>query len=185
MDSQDRIGDRLDHPELVPEAFKHLIPDDLARVEWILSHEVTGRVLDVGCSGGAIATRIAVKWPSAVVWRVDKAQWDIRQVAPYSDRFDTIFCTEVLEHLFPHESQIALANLWRALIPGGQLIVTVPNRHYFESSITTRLRARWDWPDHKQYFTYPGLLHALHRQFKTVMVEPIVDGIWLGAVCVK
>lgn len=188
IDSTDRIGQRLDHPEQVPAEFQHLIPDDIARVEWILSHEVKGRVLDVGCSDGAISRRIQDTWDvglvgadfnKAVRWA---ACWDIREpfkVPSIAIGFDAVYCTEVLEHLFPHESEIALANLWAVLKPGGQLIITVPNR------AKEGPHARWDWPDHKQYFLWWLLEQLLRRQFRDVQCRPIVDDIWLGAVCIK
>jgi SAM-dependent methyltransferase len=44
---------------------------------------------------------------------------------PLKEKFDIVFCTEVLEHLeFPH---LALAHLVNATLPGGFLILTVPN----------------------------------------------------------
>jgi len=139
-----------------------------------------GRVFDVGCSDGAITRRIAARWPRATVTGLDVTEWDIRQPCTGGPLIDAIFCTEVLEHLFPHESQIALANLWTILKSTGQLIVTVPNREYDD-----RLRARWAWPDHRQYFSYASLNAVLRRQFAAVQLSPIVDGIWLGAVCTK
>lgn len=193
QDYTDQIGLRLDHPEKVPAEFQHLIPDDQARVEWVLSHEVSGRVLDVGCSDGAISRRIASRWGVAVQ-PLDKAQWDIREGWPRIVNselvialasFDAIFCTEVLEHLFPHEGQRALANLWAVLKPGGTLIITVPN--CVPSVLIQPNRHRWAWPDHKRYFTQESLTHLLMDQFGFVgtRVEQIVEGVWLGAVCTK
>jgi 2-polyprenyl-3-methyl-5-hydroxy-6-metoxy-1,4-benzoquinol methylase len=41
------------------------------------------------------------------------------------NRYDVIFCTEVLEHL--EKPHVALANLVAALNPGGILVLTVPD----------------------------------------------------------
>ena len=52
---------------------------------------------------------------------------DIRAL-PYADEcFDGVECYHVLEHLVPHEAQIAVRELWRVLKPGGVLMVAVPN----------------------------------------------------------
>ena len=43
----------------------------------------------------------------------------------FTDRFDVIICTEVLEHL--ESPDIALKHLYEGLSPGGQLLLTVPD----------------------------------------------------------
>lgn len=183
-EAQDHIGDRLDHPERVPEALRHLIPDDQARAKWILSQPVQGHVLDIGCSDHAISRRIQQTW-NVQLLALDIEQWDIR--TPYSwgcDRnpFDTIVCTEVLEHLFPYESVAALAHLWDILKPGGTMILTVPNRAPRGLALN---RQRWAWSDHRQYFTWARFDELLKAQFAYVETRVIVDQIWLGAVCQK
>ncbi len=47
---------------------------------------------------------------------------------PFDDKFDTIFFSEVLEHLLI-SSPVVLARLRRCLKPGGVLICTTPNLH--------------------------------------------------------
>lgn len=148
---KDAIGDRLDHPERVPAEYQHLIPDDKARVEWILSHPLQGHVLEVGCSDGAITRRLEHKWKDADIQGIDVPWHDIRyavSVEPY----DTVFCCEVLEHLTVEDAVLALGNMYALLKPGGQLIITVPNKecadHY-----TAGCRDRWRWPDHRSVWT--------------------------------
>jgi predicted SAM-dependent methyltransferase len=41
--------------------------------------------------------------------------------------FDIVYCSHVLEHMPPHEIEQALREIRRVLVPGGFLIVIVPN----------------------------------------------------------
>lgn len=49
------------------------------------------------------------------------------------EKFDTIICLNVLEHIEDHE--VALANMHRLLIPGGRMILLVPNSPSLFSSL--------------------------------------------------
>jgi len=52
---------------------------------------------------------------------------DIRALPYEAGSFEGVECYHVLEHLVPHEAQIAARELWRVLKPGGVLMVAVPN----------------------------------------------------------
>jgi len=43
------------------------------------------------------------------------------------DSFDAIFSSHNIEHLYPHEVPIALAEFWRVLKPAGYFVVTCPD----------------------------------------------------------
>src|SRR5262245_11065290 len=230
----DRIGDRLDRPENVPPELAHLIPDDIQRVKRILEFPVSGRVLDVGCSDGAITRRIAEMWGVPVVgadvgnaWNepdpfsseseiIDRDErgvftgwmrWDARQ--PYPDAmfnalqppYDLVYACEIFEHLTDADAGKALQNILDVLKPGGDLIVTVPNR-YPHDNYVVQCRDRWRWPDHRQSFTVDKLIEFLRpangsewrlvceqkpQYFGSVEMVPLYDGeryaesIWLIA----
>lgn len=198
MDATDRIGDRLDHPENVPPELAHLIPDDIARVARILAFPVAGRVLDVGCSDGAIAKRIAEQWGVDVLGAdvrivpnpaVPMIQMDITKpvlnMAPHY--FDSIYACEVFEHLTRADANLALHNICELLKPQGSLIVTVPNRTPADV-YEVGCRSRWAWPDHRQGFTLASLIEFLKAggfPIRTMEIVPLYDGeeakdsIWL------
>ena len=197
MDSKhvDTIGLRLDHPELVPLEQQHLIADDLQRVKRILEWPVSGKVLDVGCSDGAVTNRIRHAWPQAEVYgcdiREDAAlQWDVRLPYPYKNIcapppfFDVAYCCEVFEHMSLHEATLALRNICAVLKPGGDLIVTVPNRDCLSLYEETN-RARWRFPDHWSIWDYDSLSdfllpHFDHVEFKSLYDDERDDqSIWL------
>lgn len=97
-------------------------------------------VLDVGCGVGFLLDQILRRFSPASLQGADFSEeamkasrqrfpsmrffrHDINE--PIPEKFDVVFCTEVLEHLErPH---IALANLVGALRPAGVLVLTVPD----------------------------------------------------------
>lgn len=189
---KDAIGDRLDHPENVPAELAHLIPDDMQRVKRILEFPVSGRVLDVGCSDGAITRRIAEKW-GVVAWAADiraadcdcGLTWDVREPWPHitTKLFDAVYACEVFEHLTDADADKALQNILAVLKPVGDLIVTVPNRHP-DDIYEVGCRSRWAWPDHRSSYTLEKLgdwlaPHFAVLDFVPLYNERIADSIWL------
>jgi SAM-dependent methyltransferase len=125
----------------------------------------SGEVLEVGC-GDASFTKCLVKFVPKVTAidisheQVEKnartfpeitfLQHDVAQRLPFRDhRFDVIWCSEVLEHLF--DPGFALQEMHRVLAPGGLLLVTVPYHGLFKNVMIALFR--WD-----EHFT-PGNPH--------------------------
>ena len=55
---------------------------------------------------------------------------------PFKDNsFDTIFNSEMIEHLYPQDSKKMLDEFFRVLKPGGKLIITTPNRSEYRRLI--------------------------------------------------
>lgn len=48
---------------------------------------------------------------------------DMGQIGP----FDALYTSHALEHLYPHEVGVALAEFLRVLAPGGKAVIVVPN----------------------------------------------------------
>ena len=104
------------------------------------------RVLDAGCGEGVLveeyASRLAIEgidenYSSA---RVRSASI---LALPYGDAsFDRVMCLDVLEHLTFAEQPRALAELFRVLKPGGELLVSVPNLAHLQSRIHFLLTGR-------------------------------------------
>ena len=62
---------------------------------------------------------------------------------PFPDAsFDRALCLDVLEHLAFEDQPRALAELFRVLRPGGELLVSVPNLAHLQSRIQFLLRGR-------------------------------------------
>jgi SAM-dependent methyltransferase len=101
------------------------------------------RVADIGCGTGELLRELAAMWPASDLVGVDFAASRLRTAAataprvtlvdadlgaplPFGDgAFDTLFCTEVLEHL--KDPVGALREMRRVLTSGGRLTLSVPN----------------------------------------------------------
>jgi ubiquinone/menaquinone biosynthesis C-methylase UbiE len=176
---------------------KHLISDDHQRVNRVLSLPFGRRVLDVGCSDGTVSFEIARRYGSEVVG-VDIATSAIAEAMKKLDQppslqsvvhfavgfaeeldftdesFDTVSACEVLEHIGASQLALALKNLVRMLKPGGNMIVTVPNR-YPASRYIRGGRDRWRWPAHHQFFSRVSLARLLGEYFHQVTFYPLYD----------
>jgi len=100
------------------------------------------RVLDIGCGTGQLTARLARHWPDAAVVGCDFSGGMLARAAarspelswvradagclPFQDRsFDVITSTEAF-HWFP-DQDAALAEFFRVLAPGGQLLLALVN----------------------------------------------------------
>lgn len=107
----------------------------------------TDEILEVGCGDASFTKRLAQfsKHVSAVdvspkqiainLEKYPEIQFvahDLAEPLPFGDnRFQAIWCSEVLEHLF--DPAFALHEMYRVLKPGGFIMVTVPYHGLFKN----------------------------------------------------
>lgn len=159
------------------------------RINWIVTHVLGSKVLDIGCSQGINAillgregkkvdgidishesveyakTELGKEHPSvqaSVSFKVSNFMTD----QDIDTNYDTILLTEVLEHISDPDS--FLKKTVSHLKPGGRLIVTVP----FGIN---------DFIDHKRTYYYSLLAEQLGAQFKIESFEYL--GRWTGVIC--
>lgn len=104
------------------------------------------RVLDAGCGEGVIveeyAERLAITGVDANYASARVRHGSVTAL-PFEDgSFDRALCLDVLEHLQYEEQPRALAELFRVLRPGGELLVSVPNLAHLQSRVQFLLRGR-------------------------------------------
>jgi len=135
-------------------------------------------ILDVGCGSGTIVKRLLKREKKAIGIDIGKKFVDFcqskyksaifceadAQFLPFSSEcFDTIVCSEVMEHLENPEK--ALKEFNRVLRPRGKLILTTPNISFlwaFVEAIWTRIRKKMLETRHKS-FTRRRLRFLLDR----------------------
>ena len=106
----------------------------------------TTRVLDAGCGEGVLVDEYADRLDIIGLdanYASDRVTHGSLTALPFPDAaFDRALCLDVLEHLAYEEQPRALAEIFRVLRPGGELLVSVPNLAHLQSRIQFLLRGR-------------------------------------------
>ena len=123
-------------------------PTYLAKLEQVRAYLTAlapgTRVLDAGCGEGVLVDefhgRLAIEGldPNYSSAHVTRGSLTALPYAPAT--FDRALCLDVLEHLSFDDQPRALAELFRVLTPGGELLVTVPNLAHLQSRVHFLLR---------------------------------------------
>ena len=103
-------------------------------------------MLDAGCGEGVLVDefhgRLAIEGVDPH-YGSDLVRRGSLLSLPYADAsFDRALCLDVLEHLSFADQPRALAELFRVVKPGGELLVTVPNLAHLQSRLHFLLRGR-------------------------------------------
>jgi SAM-dependent methyltransferase len=139
---------------------------------FIAAHGTDLRTLDIGAQNGPYAThfprRIALDITRGVGVRIIG---DAQALGIGDATFEVVLCTEVLEHL--PEPQRAIDEIFRVLVPGGQLLLT-----------TRFLFPIHDAPHDYFRFTKYGLRHLL-RRFEILELQEETDAVGTLAVLLQ
>jgi SAM-dependent methyltransferase len=104
------------------------------------------RVLDAGCGEGVLvdeyADRLAISGVDANYASSRVVTASLTALPCATESFDRALCLDVLEHLQYEDQPRALAELYRVLRPGGELLVSVPNLAHLQSRVQFLLRGR-------------------------------------------
>ena len=139
---------------------------------FIERHASNRLTLDIGAQNGPYASlfprRVALDVQRGIGVQVigDAQALGVRDAS-----FDVVLCTEVLEHL--PEPQRAIDEMFRVLVPGGELVLT-----------TRFLFPIHDAPHDYFRFTKYGLRHLL-RRFEIVELEEETDAVGTLAVLLQ
>lgn len=179
--------------------------DDTTRLETTLSLPFGKKVLEAGCSSGTVSIEIAKLPQVEEVVGVDIRQDAIaiaeellKKLVPRREisssevskihfkvsaiedldypagYFDSVCAFEILEHLVINDFHQAMKNMLHLLHPTGTFFISVPNRYPDQFYITAN-RARWNAPDHKNYFSRESLTYLLRGYFKEIVFHTIDD----------
>jgi 2-polyprenyl-3-methyl-5-hydroxy-6-metoxy-1,4-benzoquinol methylase len=155
-------------------------------------------LLDAGCGEGETLERLreflprdvhgfdnnpaCVKFAAARLPAYEFSKGDVCRVDYQDNRFHTVLCLEVLEHLA--EPSRALRELMR--VSRGHIIISVPNEPFFRLTNLARGKyvRRWgDHPEHCQHWNRASLAALLDTSADVVQVLSSYP--WLVAHCRK
>ncbi len=110
-----------------------------------LTREFIGKkVLDAGAGEGSLVRAVRSSVPGVECIGVDIApksedvlQGDLTNIAYDDGNFDTVFCSEVIEHCTREDTTKIVSEIARVLSPGGHLILTTPFDEKLEESVVT------------------------------------------------
>jgi len=139
---------------------------------FIAAHASERRTLDIGAQNGPYAAH----FPRRIALDITRGNGvqvlgDAQALGIREASFDVVLCTEVLEHL--PEPQRAIDEMFRVLVPGGQLLLT-----------TRFLFPIHDEPHDYFRFTKYGLRHLL-RRFEIIELQEETDAVGTLAVLLQ
>ncbi|HCE68583.1 MAG TPA: hypothetical protein DER40_14055 [Geobacter sp.] len=145
----------------------------------------SGRMLDVGCGSGFLASLFAgAGWDVTGVERDDDTAIHAREtyrIAVVTDidhargPFDLIMVNHVLEHL---DDPLRMLEKCRELLaPGGRLIIAVPNFSSLQAKVGGAGWFHLDMPFHLYHFSEQGLVGLLHKAGFSVVESSHADWI--------
>lgn len=113
---------------------------------WLDGSRAGARVLDAGCGEGVLvdeyADRLAIEGIDPN-YGSERVRTGSLTALPFAEgSFDRALCLDVLEHLTFEEQPRALAELFRVLKSGGELLVSVPNLAHLQSRVHFLLLGR-------------------------------------------
>ncbi len=118
---------------------RHISPASSLSTRWLLRTLVrarafaSGRLLDVGCSSKpyeevfTAETYFGIDWPGSQHKLSIDAIADAHHLPFKAASFNTVLCTEVIEHL--RDPSRSIQEMARLLVPGGYLILSAPFTH--------------------------------------------------------
>ena len=140
-------------------------------IEWGLSKYFpsASRLLEIGCGTGFVLAEIRKRFPGLEAVATDSLLESLRHAAarlgpevpllqvdardiPYVEDFDVLGAFDVVEHI--DEDEAVLRAMFRALRPGGGLLLTVPQHPFLWSAVD-------DWSRHRRRYTRAELLGKL------------------------
>jgi len=182
--------------------------DDVVRLETTRKLPFGKRVLETGCSSGTVTIEIAkldgveevigvdlrddaIEIANDLVKKLmkkkelsqeaaDKASFIVSAMEDleYPDEsFDSVCAFEVLEHLTPTDFENAVPQLVRLMKPSGNVLISLPNR-YPDKFYVNEGRARWNAPDHKNFFSKISLEYYLKRYFNDLTFYQVDSRSW-------
>ncbi len=121
----------------------------IALIDEILQHHGCehGKILDAGCGEGVLVEKYSRQgWDITGVDKNYASQYvqegSIIDLPFESNRFDTVLCLDVLEHILYPDQEKALLEIQRVLKPNGLAVFSIPNLAHFTSRLKFMLRGR-------------------------------------------
>lgn len=155
----------------------HLSRQLMLRLKWRMVRKVAGkgRLLDIGCGTGYFPGFMKMKGYEAIGVEVDpkarafaEKEFGLKVFSPeefisgkIANKFEMITLWHVLEHV--HDFDLYMERMKESLVPGGTLVIALPNHQAFDARHYKEYWAGFDVPRHLWHFTPPTLEYLAEK----------------------